>query len=825
MTMSTWDDGLDHDNPISDELAVVQSPTMVLWLLDSTDEKEQRKRASAVITQLNQRIPHLMSAHIVHNEIVVLADEMPDISVQSWLNAQAINRWITADLISERFNIRVLVVPLLAKLDVIQIANFETYIRNQFAHVRSIAEIPLELALLMYVGDRAIKPGVLKNFWPRMFISDRVIDWMGVLETAIVSYATSSLPQWIAQQRESASATGKELDAVWFGSGSIILAERQVRDLLIENLYRRIVGILRSDDLTQAEIDSSRTLAKQQRMAYLQQAVERTQHELKTHLGWTIEPKLDVNHTSAKLAMHVDNVSNTVQLHQDSALASVMFGANQVSWLASAKQYTMQHLLRDYWTKDTQPDVWPDYRSMQESVASYLSVLNGRMSNLFRKMAQDGIDTFFAQIYEQVQYRNGYGIRDIQQNIADYITELEQTELFEINNESVPTAPTTTDSYIQQLAQTMTHELQNSERKIARRRQSVYSMVGAVIRMLIALPLMIGIAYAIAPVSYHGLIGILVPLVALGLAVYSGVEWYRKYWAYARSVRHDFMRQQVAKSVLGIVKHHFVVERNMQLQRLRALQAVYNDLIASFDNQSVEQLTAHDDHKTNKYVIQQLAGIFGDSERMVEPRDDHADDMRAVVGEKMSFYHVNGMESLSQYGKIISEMHQDALRATKLPNGYLKLVHDVIGYMLEAQRNRDSVIKYIRAYCAKYVNRVMAYDYNRLNLFVAVSEHISVKQRNGTVNDRFESFAEGRHWRWLNNVANLNTTPRPVVNNVTVTSHELVLISKYLRPNLIAQNGRHNKHWQSSFVEIESMLNNELTVLRVELDYDERGRK
>ena len=119
----------------------------------------------------------------------------------------------------------------------------------------------------------------------------------------------------------------------------------------------------------------------------------------------------------------------------------------------------------------------------------------------------------------------------------------------------------------------------------------------------------------------------------------------------------------------------------------------------------------------------------------------------------------------------------------------------------------------------------MAYDYNRLNLFVAVSERISVRQRNGTVNDRFDTFAEGRHWRWLNNAANLNTTPRSVVNNVNVESHDFVLISKYLRPNLIAQNGQHNKHWQQSFIEIESLLDHEITVLRVEIDYDERGRK
>jgi hypothetical protein len=331
-----------------------------------------------------------------------MADEMPSIAVRSWLSVQTINQWITSDLISERFNIRILVVPLLAKLDIIQIANFESYIRTQFVQVRSIAEIPLELALLMYVGDRTIKPGVLKNFWPRMYISDRVLDWMGVLETAIVSYATSSLPQWITKQRASANLSGKEIDAVWLGSGSIIVAERQVRELLIENLYRRIVGVVRSVDLTQSEIDTSRTLATQQRMAYLQQAVERTQQELKTHLGWTIEPNLDANQTSAKLTMNVDNVANTVQLHQDSALTNVMFGANQGNWLASNKDYTIQHLLRDYVAKDTQPDVWPDYRLMEYSVASYLGNLNGRMSNLFRKSAQDGIDTFFAQIYEQV---------------------------------------------------------------------------------------------------------------------------------------------------------------------------------------------------------------------------------------------------------------------------------------------------------------------------------------------------------------------------------------------------------------------------------------
>jgi hypothetical protein len=195
------------------------------------------------------------------------------------------------------------------------------------------------------------------------------------------------------------------------------------------------------------------------------------------------------------------------------------------------------------------------------------------MSNLFRKSAQDGIDTFFAQIYEQVKYRSGYSIRDIQQNIADYISELEQTELFEINNEFVPIAPTASDSYIQQLAQKITHELQTSERKITRRRQSVFSLLGSIVHLLIALPLMLGIAYAIIPVSYHGIIGMLLPVGMIGIALFSGTDWYRKYWAYARSVRHDFMRQHVAKSVLGIIKHHFVAERNIQLQRLRALNA------------------------------------------------------------------------------------------------------------------------------------------------------------------------------------------------------------------------------------------------------------
>jgi hypothetical protein len=825
MTTSTWDDARDDTRPDGNEFTSTQSPTLILWVLDSTDEKEHRKRATNVITQLNQRISHLMNARIIHNEFLVMDDELPNLPVQSWLNPQSINQWIASDLVAERFSTRVLVIPLFSTVDVIRIANLESYVRSQFTQVRTIAEIPLEISLLMYVGERTIKPGVLKNFWPRMYISDRVLDWQSVLETTIVSYATSGIPQWIEQQRANAHASGKELDALWLGSGSIIVAERQIRDILMGNLYRRIVGVLRADDLTQAEIDESRTLARQQRHAYLQQAVERTQQELKTHLGWTITPVLDVNHTSAKVSMHVDNVANTIQLNPDAVLANTLFDTNKVSWLVGAKKYTFPQLLRDYLAKDTAPDVWPDYHNIQTSLASYLGNLNNRMSNLFRKMSQDGIDTFFAQIYEQIQYKRGYGIRDIQQNIADYIAELEQTELFEINNESVLTAPTSSDSYIQQLTQTLTRELQTSERKIVRRRMSVYSLPGTLLRLIIAIPLMLGLAYAFLPRSYHGLIGILVPLIAVAIAGLSSVSWYRQYWAYARSVRHDFMRQHVAQSVLGIVKYHFVVERNIQLQRLRALFAVYSDLLTSFDSQTLETLAPYDDVKANKYIIQQLVSVFGDSELLVEQRDTHADDMRAVVGEIISFYHVNGMESLSQYGKIISEMNQDAQRNTKLSNGYLMLVHNVVAYMLEAQRNRDTVIRFIRSYCEKYVNKVMSLDYNRLNIFVATNEHIAVKQRNGTVQDRYDSFAEGRHWRWLNNIANLNTTPRPVMNNVSVTSHELVLISKYLRPNLISQNGRHNKHWQESFIEIDSALDYELSLLRVELDYDERGRK
>lgn len=825
MTMSR-EDSLDYSDARTAESLVSLSPTMILWLLDEADETTQRKRGAGVITQLNQRIPHLMDTGIIHNEFVVMTSELPELSVQSWLNTYTVNQWISRGLIGEQYGIRILVVPLLAQVDVVRIANFESHVRAQFAQVRSIAQIPLELALLMYVGDRTIKPGVLKNFWPRMYISDRVIDWMGVLETAIVSYATSSLPKWIVAQRAQAHANGKELDAVWLGSSSLVLAERRVHEVLVENLYRRIVGKLRSDDLTQTEIDISRTMTRQQSVSYLQQALDRTQHELKTYLGWTITPALHASEVRAKLTVNIDNVDNTIQLHTDTPLAHTLFGENYAIWLASIPKYDWRSAWRDYIAKDTAADSWSDYQAMYDPVAAYLSNLHGRMSNVFRAMAQEGVNTFFAQIYEQVRYQKGYGIRDIQQNIADYIVALEQTDLFVLNDEVVPIAPTTSRSYIQQLAHTMVDELQASERKIVRRRQTVFSLYGTFIRLLVAMPLLLGLAYAFVNTEYHDIVGVVVPLVIVLIAAFSAIDGYSNYWEYARKVRHDYVRDQVMKSVLGIIKHHFVLERDNQIQRLRALHAVYTDLIASFDNQSVEQLVVADDQKANKYIIQQLVSVFGDTEKVVEAQENLADDMRAVVGEKISFYHVNGVPSLSQYGKMVSEMHQEALKSMSLPNGYLMLIHNVVAYMLEAPRNRDTVLKFIRSFCAKYANTVMSYQYNRLNVFVALGESINVKQRNGTILDRAEMLAEGKHWRWLNTMANLNMTPRPSTNNnIQVASHEILLISKYLRPNLIAQNGRHNKYWLESFIEIESTLDHELTMLRIELDYGEGGHK
>jgi hypothetical protein len=825
MTMSR-EDQLDYSGTGTAESIVSLSPTMILWLLDEADETTQRKRGVGVITQLNQRIPHLMDTGIIHNEFVVMTSELPELSVQSWLNTYTVNQWISRGLIGEQYGIRILVVPLLAQVDVVRIANFESHVRAQFAKVRSIAQIPLELALLMYVGDRTIKPGVLKNFWPRMYISDRVIDWMGVLETAIVSYATSNLPKWIVAQRAQAHADGKELDAVWLGSSSLVLAERRVHEVLVENLYRRIVGKLRSDDLTQTEIDISRTMTRQQSVSYLQQALDRTQHELKTYLGWTITPALHASEVRAKLTVNIDNVDNTIQLHTDTPLAHTLFGENYAIWLASIPKYDWRSAWRDYIAKDTVADSWSDYQAMYDPVAVYLSNLHGRMSNVFRAMAQEGVNTFFAQIYEQVRYQKGYGIRDIQQNIADYIVALEQTDLFVLNDEVVPISPTTSRSYIQQLAHTMVDELQASERKIVRRRQTVFSLYGTFIRLLVAMPLLLGLAYAFVNTEYHDIVGVVVPIAIVLIAAFSAIDGYSNYWEYARKVRHDFVRDQVMKSVLGIIKHHFVLERDNQIRRLRALHAVYTDLIASFDNQSVEQLVVVDDQKANKYIIQQLVSVFGDTEKVVEAQENLADDLRAVVGEKISFYYVNGVPSLSQYGKMVSEMHQEAQKLMSLPNGYLMLIHNVVAYMLEAPRNRDTVLKFIRSFCARYANTVMSYQYNRLNVFVALGESIIVKQRNGTTLDRAEMLAEGKHWRWLNTMANLNMTPRPSTNNnIQVASHEILLISKYLRPNLIAQNGRHNKYWLESFIEIESTLDHELTMLRIELDYDEGGRK
>jgi hypothetical protein len=215
-------------------------------------------------------------------------------------------------------------------------------------------------------------------------------------------------------------------------------------------------------------------VAEAQKRAYVRSIASGVQQEFSEYFEWI----LDYEETSSVTApIRVVNQSNEqstgLYLRKDSTLAQRLFGRDTVWWQSADNDFSQLKMFSELLRKDSKPDEVQEHARIMSDLATHFTNVHARMSEVIAEASQTSEKSFFEQVFEKVKYKSDYGIRDIQQNIADYIEALLHADVFEFNGSTVVESPTDLDSYFKELADKVTHQLDTSIQKMTRRRQSI----------------------------------------------------------------------------------------------------------------------------------------------------------------------------------------------------------------------------------------------------------------------------------------------------------------------------------------------------------------
>lgn len=800
-------------------------PALVVWLVDG--EPGSQRRVNSIIQPVSMRLPAESSNELLRHIVVQMSDaetkDSLDLRVESWLNVRRIGQWQADGLLSEHYTLQVIVIPLSDKIEVPLLERVASKITSHIRDIPALAIVPLKVSLIWYVADRSVASMQLKQYWPRICISNRANDWVTSIETMVVSLIASDFGKWIDTQQATVSATNKDIDVIWAGTGSVGIGRQVINNLLVENTYRRLVADLRDDKITAQEIDDSIMAAVSQKRAYVRNVAVGVQEEFNEHFEWVLNFEETSNVTAPIRVGDIDRTkAEGFYLRKDATLAQRLFGDVVEWWQAQDKDFSQAKMFRDLLQKDNKPDLTRDQARITSDLATHFSYVHTRMSEVIVNVANKMTQSFFDQVFEKVKLRADYGIRDVQQNISDYVAELERADIFEYHGEVVNAAPTDFDSYFKELAGHVASQLDISMNKIHRRRQSVYSLYGSALRLVIALPLLLGLIFAFTPVDYKDYVDIAVPILLALVGLGSMLYWYYQYHIYAREIRTNFLHNVLGSAVLSIVKMIFIRERNKQIHRLQQMNKIYAEVIKSFDDQQVEGLKPVDDVKINKWYMHQLSMVFGTKSKHIVADAIAGDEIQGVVGEVVDVYDYEGYESLSLFAKIISLINRDAAQRG-FPHGRILLLQEIASRMSDSLFTREGILDYIHEFCERYVRQIMHNPANAMNVFVVFNDAQKVRNANNVLVDRANVFRDGLHWNWLYTASNPNLIPRPNVNRgVEVNRFEIILIAEELKPNMITRSGRHNDHWIETLIEVPHGISNELTMLRLDIDAVER---
>jgi hypothetical protein len=355
--------------------------------------------------------------------------------------------------------------------------------------------------------------------------------------------------------------------------------------------------------------------------------------------------------------------------------------------------------------------------------------------------------------------------------------------------------------------------------RITRRRRSVFSLPGSVIRMALLIPLLNGIFSIVGPTQYQDIAAFVIPLIVLGTGMLSAIDSFRQFHLYARQVRNRVIEDVIGSAVLEVIESVFIRERDRVLAHLRHLNSIYIDLIESYDHTHAEQVKPNDIITSNAWILQQIDTVWGETKKLVNSDADNLGDWDLIIGEEVTTYQIDGQTRLSLQSATQVEVNRDA-RDKGLYRGSVLLLQQVAEQLRRRPLTKQSVETRMRNFCSLYVKRVFENPMNKLHLLYEINRSASVVMPStGTRLNRTTMLGDGKHWVWLNTAANQNATPR-ADTPASTKSLSVLLVPSFLQGSLEGRYGKPNPNWiePSAIVPISKAFDEEIIQVRMDID-------
>jgi hypothetical protein len=309
-------------------------PTLVLWI-DSIDEKThqaERMRLHALEAGVANRAHVLIESKMFVQMTIrpendaKIVEGLPN---KGWLSPEQIVIWQQAGMLPQQYKFQICVVALDPLISVEILNSVQSVVQRHFAEL----QIQMNFTLIWYKASQAWKKGQCANYWPRFAVSDRVTDWQNVIEHMVIATVDTPLAPYLAEQ-------GKQsIEVIWCGASAILLGMEQVQMTVHENMYRKMIEILRADDLTQEEIDTSKVAAHQNRIAYARDMMTGIQGQVNDNFDFAIEYFVDES-AEAPIILGQSNVPQQnhkqtgFSIRKDSVLGTALFATRANWWLS-----------------------------------------------------------------------------------------------------------------------------------------------------------------------------------------------------------------------------------------------------------------------------------------------------------------------------------------------------------------------------------------------------------------------------------------------------------------------------------------------------------
>jgi hypothetical protein len=795
-------------------------PTLILWIdsLDELSHKEERARLLALNAGIATRAHRLTESKVLTQATIRpesterILEALPK---KSWLSPEQIVIWQLSGQVPATFTFQITVVCLDPKIDVSTLDQICAVTKTFYEDL----QIPMSFTLIWHKADSNWQKGSCVNYAYRYAVSDRVTDWQNVIEHLVLASVDSGLSGFVSQQAATA------VEVVWCGAASVSLGMKQTQHTVLENMYRKMIEVLRADDLTQEEVDASKQVARQNRLAYARDMMTLIQKQVNENFDFAVSYVFDES-SDAPISMGAAVTDKQKRrpsgftVRNESALGTSLFARRADWWTKADDDMSFAHMLTELLNKDTVTEIPPQRNEIDHLLTENFSRLRDRVDLVVRESSQQSLDRFFGQIFSQIESQSSYGLRNIQQSLYDYLKQMEQGQLLTFKGTVVASSEVSTGTYFEQLAATVRLSLTESMAKVTRRRRSAFSLIGSVLRMMLLIPLLNGAFSLVGPSAYQDVAAFLIPVSVILIGLGSAIESYRQFHVYARQVRNQFVDDVLGNAVLGIIQSAHTRERARVIEQLSHLNKIYSELIESYDQTHAEQVKPVDSISSNTWTLQQIDTVWGTSSIVVQPGVNDHGDWELILGEHVSIYEIDGQTRLSLQSQTQVEVNRDA-RAKGLYRGSVLLLQQVAEELRRKPLTKKSVETRMRTFCRTYVKRVFENPMNKLHLLYELNRSAQVVMPSTkTLLNRTTMLGDGKHWVWLNTAANQNATPRADVPASTKEA-SVLLIPEFLQGSIEGRYGRPSPHWvePTAIAPISKAFDEEIIQIRMDIDY------